>query len=253
MGEKRKNISRILVSQPGPTDGSNPYAYLMDRHKMQIDFQKFVDTEAISLNDFRKNNINPLEYTGIIFTNKTVMDHFFRLTKEMRIEMPPETKYFCVGDATAKYLHRYIVIRKRKLFVAEKSLMDLTPFLDKHSKEKFLFPGSDVPLTMLTDYMRSKQMSVEEVPVYQTITVNISDIEIDKYDIICLYSPRGVQSLFNSFPEYTQNDTLIAVFGEATAKEAKERGLSIHIEAPKPNVPSLVAAIENYMKEMPTK
>lgn len=242
------SIKKILISQPAPVDEENPYFRLADKFGVKVDFRKFIQVEGITLNDFRKQGVHPLEFGAIIFTSKVAVDHFFRLLAEMRVEMPPETKYFCVGEATSRYLQKYITIRKRKLFVGDRTAMDLIPYITKHAKEKYLFPTSNVHMGDLPKYMMDHGLKVTEVTIYQTVSSDLSDIkDLHIYDMICFFSPSGIQSLFKNFPDFKQNSTKIAVFGPTTAKEAKSHGLQVDVEAPKPNVPSMTAAIEKYI------
>lgn len=250
---KTQNIKRILVTQPRPTEENSPYFTLASKWKLEIDFRKFIEVQRVSLNDFRKQGINPLTFTAIVFTSKTAVDYFFSLMQEMRVELSPEVKYFCVGEATSKYMHKYITIRKRKLFVGEKTAMDLVPFLKKHKKEKFLFPGSTLARNELTDFMREQAMDVTEAVIYETVSCDVSDLEIKKYDMLCFFSPIGIQTLYKNFPDFEQDTTKIAVFGPTTAKEASARGLTVQVEAPKANMPSMTAAIEAFLTEQKGK
>lgn len=245
---KDKAVKSILISQPPPSDKNSPYFTLAKKWGVRIEFRKFIQVDGISLNEFRKQGINPLDFSAIIFTSKVAVDHFFGLINEMRIEMPPDTKYFCVGEATSKYLQKYIVIRKRKLFVGERRAMDLVPFVNKHKKETFLFPCSDVHRKELPGYMQENGMNVTESVIYQTVASDLSDLENIFYDMICFFSPSGFQSLYKNFPNFQQNNTRIAVFGPTTAKEARNMGLRVDVEAPKPNMPSMSAAIERYLQ-----
>ncbi len=246
----KKPIKTILVSQPRPGDDNNPYQRLVERWDITIDFRKFIQVEGVSINEFRKQGINPLDFTAIIFTSKVAVDHFFRIAKdEMRVEMPPETKYFCVSEATAKYLAKFITIRKRKLFVGTRTAMDLLPFIQKHKKEKFLFPCSNVHRRELPGVMIEKGMDLTESVIYRTVHADLSDLADIYYDMICFFSPSGIQSLFANFPDFQQNQTRIAVFGPTTAKEAEKHDLRIDAQAPTPNHPSMVAAIEGYLRE----
>lgn len=251
MSEKivSKPVKSILISQPAPSDRNSPYFNLAERWNLKIDFRKFIQVEGVSLNEFRKQGIHPLDFGAIILTSKVAVDHLFRLLNEMRVEMPAETKYFCVSEATSKYLQKYIVIRKRKLFVGQRQAMDLVPFINKHKGEKFLFPCSNIHHRALPGYMREKEMDITESVIYKTVDSDLSDLENIFYDMICFFSPSGIKSLYNNFPDFKQNDTRIAVFGKATAKKALDEGLRIDVEAPKPNLPSMTMAIAKYLKE----
>jgi uroporphyrinogen-III synthase len=245
-----KPVKTILISQPEPPDVTrSPYYSLAQKWDLEIYYRKFIQVEGISLNEFRKLGVHPLDFSAIIFTSKVAVDHFFRLAEEMRVEMPPETKYFCVSDATAKYLHKYIVIRKRKLYVGERKATDLMPYLEKHKKEKFLFPCSNVHRRELPSMMREKGMDITEAPIYQTVHADLSDLADVKYDMLCFFSPSGIKSLYHNFPDFVQGDTRIAVFGPTTAAEARSHDLRIDVEAPMPNMPSMASAIDKHIRE----
>lgn len=248
-----KPVKSILISQPPPADANSPYHRLAEKYGIKVDFRKFIQVEGVSMNEFRKQGINPLDYTAIIFTSRVAIDHFFRLINEMRIEMPPDTKYFCVSEATSKYLQKYIVIRKRKLFVGERTPADLMPFVLKHKKEKYLFPCNDSHRKGLPSMMEEKNIHVDETVIYRTVDADLSDLEDIFYDMICFFSPSGITSLFNNFSDFKQNDTRIAVFGKTTAEEAGKAGLRLDVEAPKPEFPSMTAAIEHYLKNIGQK
>ncbi|MEL6674054.1 MAG: uroporphyrinogen-III synthase [Bacteroidota bacterium] len=245
-----KPVKSILISQPPPSDKNSPYFKLARKWDIKVDFRKFIQVEGVSMNEFRKQGINPLDFTGIIFTSKVAVDHFFRLINEMRVEMPADTKYFCVSEATSKYLQKYIVIRKRKLFVGERKAMDLVPYLKKHKDEKFLFPCSNVHRRELPGHMRDQGMDITESIIYRTVVSDLSDLKDIYYDMICFFSPSGIKSLYENFPDFKQNQTRIAVFGTTTAKEALKHDLRLDVEAPKPNMPSMTAAIEKYLKSI---
>ncbi|TAE51022.1 MAG: uroporphyrinogen-III synthase [Bacteroidetes bacterium] len=251
-----KPVKSVLISQPPPAEDS-PYHQLARKFKLDLEFRKFIQVEGLTLNDFRKQGLNPLDYTAIIFTSKVPIDHFFRLMGEMRVEMPPETKYLCVSEATARYLQRYIQIRKRKLFVGERTVMDLVPFINKfkkeNKKERYLFPSSEGPQAELLDHMRTNGFDVTTAAIHRTVDSDLSDVNIRNYDMLCFFSPAGIKSLFHNFPGYEQGETRIAVFGPTTAKEATGAGLRIDIEAPKPNLPSMTAAIEHYFQSIGQK
>ncbi|MEO0895270.1 MAG: uroporphyrinogen-III synthase [Bacteroidota bacterium] len=245
-----KPVKSILISQPPPSDKNSPYFRLAQRWEVKVDFRKFIQVEGVSLNEFRKQGIEPLDFTGIIFTSKVAVDHFFGLLNEMRVEMPPETKYFCVSDSTAKYLAKFITIRKRKLFVGERTAMDLFPYLKKNKGEKFLFPCSDVHRRELPGKMVEAGMDLTESVIYRTVAADLSDLKNIFYDMICFYSPSGIKSLYVNFPDFEQNDTRIAVFGPTTRAEAEKHDLRVDVMAPMPNMPSMTMAIEGYLKQI---
>lgn len=243
-----KKIKSILITQAAPPEENSPYQKLKEKFGLKLDFRQFIDIQGVSASDFRKQNLNPLEFTAVIFNSKNSIDHYFRLLADLKIELPPDMKYFCVSEAAAKYLQKYIVIRKRKLYEGDRTVADLFPFFKKHPGEKFIFPCSAARSPQLTEHMIKFGYDMREAIIYNTVPSDLSDLKDVKYDVLCFFSPAGIESLFHNFPDFKQNDTLIAVFGPTTQQSAIDAGLRVDIEAPKPQIPSMTAAIEDYIK-----
>lgn len=243
-------VKNILVSQPEPADISNsPYHKLADKYGIQIDFRQFIKVDPVSAKDFRKQKIDILKHTAIIFTSRNAVDHFFNICKESKIEMPPDMKYFCISEQTANYLQKYIVVRKRKVFVGERTAQDILEMVKKHKNEKYLFPCSNIRKDDIPAFMNDNGYHFTEAIIYETVAADLSDLDDVSYDIVAFFSPSGINSLFVNFPEFKQNKTRIAVFGPTTAQAAKEAGLILDIEAPLPNAPSMTGALELYIKK----
>lgn len=242
------SVKKILITHAPPADENSPYHALAKKWKLVFDFNSFVQVAGVSTSEFRKQNTNPLDFTAIIFTSKYSVDHYFRICKDLRMEMPADMKYFCLSDATAKYLQKYIVIRKRKLFVGEKTADQLIDILKKHSKDKFLYPCGEVFKSQITDYLEQQKFHYKIAMVYQTEACDLSNLNPLQYDIIAFFSPASIEALLNQFPDYRQTQKLIAVFGPTTQKAAEEAGLRIDISAPTPETPSMTMAIENFLK-----
>jgi uroporphyrinogen-III synthase len=246
---KRAGIKHALITHAQAQEVNNPYEPLARDWGLKFTFMNLVKVEGVPTPEFRKQNINPLDYSAIIFTSKLSIDHFFRICKDLRIEMPPDTKYFCVSEATAKYLQKYIIIRKRKLFTGEKTVEDLIDKVKKHSSDKYLFPSGEKAANGLLDYMQAQKMHLKEATVYQMAFEDLSSLELDKYDLFAFFSPNSIEALFKSFPAYAQGEKLVAVFGPATAKAAQDAGLRIDIQAPSPEYPSMTMAIDAFLRK----
>ena len=241
-------IKTVMIAQAKPTDENSPYFALGKKWNLKMEFRNFIRIEGHSVSEFRKQNLDPLKFTAVILTSKHAVDHYFRICKEMRIELPPDMKYFCVGETTAKYLQKYITIRKRKLFVGEKTAEDLIDLVKKNTKDKYIFPCGNLHRTELTNYMHQNGYELKEAIVYQTVPEDLTDMKELKFDLICFFSPSAIDSLFKNFPNFEQGETRVAVFGPTTSKAAIDTGLRVDIEAPLPNMPSMTAAIESYLK-----
>jgi uroporphyrinogen-III synthase len=246
---KPNKVSTLLISQPEPTTEKSPYALLEEKYKVKIQFRKFIQIDPVPLKDFRKSKIEILQHTAIIFTSRNAVDHFFRICKEAKIEMPADMKYFCVTEQTANYLQKYIQIRKRKIFAGEKTSSDLINIIKKHSKEKFLYPCSEIRNDSIPNYLAANGYTYSEAVMYQTVSSDLSDIKELNYDIIAFFSPSGVKSLFENFPNFKQENTRIAAFGPTTSQAVIDAGLRLDIMAPAPNAPSMTGALELYIKQ----
>ena len=247
-GRHAKRISSILVTQPKPANDVSPYFSIAEKYGIKVDFREFIDVQPVSYKDFRREKINILEYTAVIFTSRNAVDHFFRICQEAKLEMPAEMKYFCISEQTANYLQKYIVLRKRKLFVGERTAADLFDVIKKHKGEKFLYPCSDIRKDDLPVFMRANNLKFSEAVIYRTVASDLSDLSDVKYDCIAFFSPSGISSLFINFPDFVQDGTRIAAFGPTTAKAVIDAGLILDIEAPHPNAPSMTGAIEAYIR-----
>ncbi|MGB3780594.1 MAG: uroporphyrinogen-III synthase [Tunicatimonas sp.] len=247
--ERLSKVKSILVSQPEPQNGKSPYFDLAQKHNLQVDFRPFIEVMPVGLKEFRKQKVDILQHTAIIFTSRNAVDHFFGICNEMKIEMPADMKYFCISEQTANYLQKYIIIRKRKIFTGFRTAQDLLEILKKHKDEKYLFPCSSIRKNDIPDFLENNQYQYTEAVMYETVAADLSDLADVNYDVIAFFSPSGINSLFVNFPDFKQNNTRIAAFGPTTAQAVREAGLILDIEAPLPNAPSMTGAIEVYMKE----
>ncbi len=247
-GETYKPVKTILISQPKPE--RSPYYELEKKYGIKIDWRPFIHVEPVSVKEFRRQRIRPDEFSAIIFTSKNSIDHFFRICEEMRVQMSQETKYFCMTEAVANYLQKFIVYRKRKVFIGKKTIEDLKPYLLKHkAKEKFLLPCSNLGAKAVSNFLDENGFDWKEALMYQTVSSDLSDLRDITYDVLVFFSPLGIKSLYDNFPDFKQNDTRIAVFGNSTFKAVQERGLTINIMAPAPEAPSMTMALEKYLQK----
>jgi uroporphyrinogen-III synthase len=244
-----KAVKSILITLENPGDKSLTYTELVKTHNIKLDFRSFIDVKKVDHREFRKQKIDILAHTAIVFTSKHAVDHFFKLCEELRLEVPSDMKYFCITEQTANYLQKYIVIRKRKIFAGVKTAMDLEPFFIKHRNEKYLFPCSNIRNDSVPNLLSSLGISLTEAIMYETVPADLSDLTEVFYDIICFFSPSGVHSLLHNFKDWKQNNTRLAAFGPTTAKAIRDLGLILDIEAPLPNAPSMAGALELYIKK----
>ncbi|PLW95290.1 MAG: uroporphyrinogen-III synthase [Marinilabiliales bacterium] len=244
-------IKNILVSQPKPADlEKSPYGELCKKYNLKIDFHKFIKVEEVSAQEFRQAKGTFQGHTAVILTSRHAVDHFFRIAKELRYEIPDSTKYFCISESTAYYLQKYVQYRKRKIFHGKQNFEDLIEVLKKHTDEKFLVPSSDIHKQTMFQLLDKEKINYNKAVIYRTVASNLKNLDIESYDIITFFSPAGVKSLYKNFPKYEQNNSLIAAFGPTTAKAVKEAGLKLNIPAPTKSAPSMTMAIEEYLTNL---
>ncbi len=243
-------VKTILVSQPEPASDKSPYTRLREKHKLKIDFRPFIHVEGLSAKEVRLQKINFSDYNNIVLTSRNAVDHFFRITEEMRYKVPDSTKYFCQSEAVAFYLQKYVVYRKRKIYVGDKSINDLEAIFKKFENESFLLPSSDVLKPSIPDGLDKMGVNWTRAQLYRTVVSDLSDLRDVYYDVLVFFSPSGIESLFKNFPDFEQKNTRIAAFGNATKKAADEAKLRIDIKAPTPETPSMSMAIEKYINTL---
>ena len=251
-----QKIKKILLSQPKPTADKSPYFDIENKDNVTIDFKPFLKVEPIAAKEFRQQKINILDYSAVIFTAKTGIDHFFRLSEEMRIQVPDAMKYFCISESVALYLQKHIQYRKRKIFFGNGVIDDLISVISKHPEEKFLVAVSDVhdknkcvhQKKDIIDYMEESKLTYTKAVMYKTVSVDLSaDPEFPLYDMLVFFSPSGINSLFQNFPDFKQENVKIGCMGPATIKAATDRGLTVDVQAPTPENPSMSSALENFI------
>ncbi|MGB1167751.1 MAG: uroporphyrinogen-III synthase [Flavobacteriaceae bacterium] len=241
-------VKTILVSQPEPSSDKSPYSRLKEKHKLTVNFRPFIHVEGVSGKEVRQQKIDFNNFQNIILTSRNAVDHFFRLCKEMRFTVPDTTKYFCQSEAVAYYLQKYVVYRKRKIYVGTRSIKDLESTFKKLGKESYLFPTSNLLKPEVSEFLDQLKINWKRAILYRTVVSDLSDLRDVYYDILVFFSPSGIESLFKNFPDFKQNNTRIAVYGNSTTQAAEQAGLKINIMAPTPETPSMTMAIEKYVE-----
>lgn len=242
-------IKSILVSQPAPSE-SSPYLDIAKKEKIKIDFRPFIHVEGVDNKELRTQKIDLTQFTGIIFTSKNAIDHYFRLAEEMRYSVPDTMRYICQSEAVANYLQKHIVYRKRKISFGEKNFADLMPIFKKYPSEKYLLPSSDVLSPDISKTLDAAGVVWTRAIMYRTVCSDLTDIKINDYDMLVFFSPQGIKSLGLNFKDFQQNDTKIAVFGTTTLNAAEEAGLRVDVMAPSKETPSMTMAIEKYIRNL---
>ena len=242
-------VKTILVSQPEPLSEKSPYTKLQDKHKLTIDFRPFIHVEGVSAKEVRQQKIYFNDFDNVILTSRNAVDNFFRLCKEMRFNVPNTFKYFCLSEAVAYYLQKYVVYRKRKIYIGKGKINDLEGVLKKFDSESFLLPTSNILNKDIPHFLDLLELKWTRAILYRTVISDLSDLRDVYYDILVFFSPSGIESLFKNFPDFKQNKTRISAYGNSTIKAAEDAGLTVQIKAPTPDSPSMTMAIEEYVKK----
>lgn len=241
-------IKKILVSQPKPSSEKSPYFDLANKYGVEVVFRPFIKIEGLTSKEFRQSKIPITDHTAVIFTARTAVDHYFRLCKELRFNVPDTMKYFCVSETIAHYLQKYIIYRKRKIFYSETGHAEaLLPLLAKHNKEKYIYPISDVHDQKL-HIPEDGSIKFTKAIMYRTVSNVIRNDEPFDYDMIILFTPSGVKSLLQSFPNFKQGNIAIGAMGGKTIEELKNNGLRLDLTT-SPKAPSIAAAMDLYIKD----
>lgn len=238
-------IKKILVSQPAPTSDKSPYFDVEKRLGVKFTFKPFIRVEGLSVREFRDQRVNVLDHTAIVFNSLNAIDHFFSLCKELRVSLPEDMKYFGISEKIILYIQKYVQYRKRKVFFGTSGRWpELITVMAKHKTEKYLIPLSDVHTGEIADMLTQKKLQHTECVMYRTVSTEFEPDEYKKYDMILLFTPAGVQSLKQNFPDFEQGDIRLACFGDATAKAIEDAGLRVDLKG----VGSITGSLEEYIK-----
>ena len=242
-------VKSILVSQPEPQAGNNPYTQLADKHKVKVDFRQFIEVLGVPSAEFRKDKVTPADYKAFIFTSRNAIDHFFRMCEEMRVAINPDWKYFCVSEAVAYYLQKFVPYRKRKIYPGTGNLSGLIPTLKKQRGEHFMLPTSDLLNPDIPEMLNIANIKWTSATMYHTVSSDLSDLSDVKYDILVFFSPEGIRSLLKNFPNFKQDSTRIDAFGSSTHQAVKDHDLRLDIQVPTPKFTSMSQALDSYVEE----
>jgi len=246
----KSKIKTILISQPKPETEKNPYYDLANKYNLIETFRQFIKIEGLPVKDFRNQRVDILEHKAVILTSRMAVDHYFRMCNEMRVTVPESMKYFCINEATAYYLQKYIQYRKRKIFFGHQTIQDLVDVIRKNKEEKFLLPAADVQKEQICEFLDAIDIKYTKAVMYRTVSADLSDIKnLNEFDCLVFFTPAGINSLKQNFPNFKQGNTRIGCFGAATANALKKHGYRLDIYAPNPKNPSMSGALDEYMKE----
>lgn len=242
-------IKQILLSQPPPENEKSPYSDLIRQFNLDITFRKLIKVERIGAKEFRQQRIHIPDFTALIFTSKHAVDHFFALAEEMRVQISDNMKYFCTSEAIALYLQKYVQYRKRKIFFGKNQFSDLLDIIRKQKDEKFIFVCAENHQNDIPQLLNQYKINYVFAPIYRTVSEDLSDLNVNDYQMIVFFSPFGILSLKKNFPDFVQGETIFGAFGEATAQAIEDEGFKLHIKAPTEKFSSMAMAIQDFLQK----
>lgn len=252
VSQKTLKVKNVLISQPAPADyEKSPYKPVADKFNLKIVFKKLFQIEGVSAIEFRKNKINLLDYTAVVLNSRNAVDHYFRMAKEMRVQIPITMKFFCSSESVAFYIQTYIQYRKRKIFYGKQTTADLMEVIAKHKEEKFLFPCSEDSNSDVPAAFAKARIALKKAPLYRSVSSPVaSEINIEDFDMVLMFSPMGVKSLFENYPGFKQGKMLIGTFGLSVAESASQAGLTVNLSAPTPTSSSMAQALGEFLTDL---
>ncbi len=250
---KKGSIESVLITQPRPQSEKSPFFDLERKHNLKLDFEALISIAPISGKDFRMQKVQIASFRGVIFTSRHAIDHFFRICEESKINVSQDTKYFCVTEAVALYLQKFILYRKRKVFYgADGSNKSLFSVIHKHKDKEhmnFLYVCSENQQdSEIETWLKDNSCNYQLGFMYRTQSNDIKNtISYKEYDVVCFFTPSGIKSWFDNFPKFRQNGLIIGTFGTNTKAAAEKAGLKPVIVAPAHKTPSMITALDHFI------
>lgn len=250
--QEMSKVKKVFISQPAPADyEKSPYKVVADKFNLKIVFKKLFHIEGVSPVDFRKHKINLLDYTAVILNSRNAVDYYFRLAKDLRVTIPTTMKFFCSSESVALYIQTYMQYRKRKIFFGKQTTADLMEVVAKHTDEKFIFPCSEDSNSDIPAAFESAGIPLKKAPMYRTVTTPLAkDVDIREFDMIVMFSPMGIKSLFENYPGYQQEETFIGTFGTSVAEAADQAGLTVNLAASTSVYTSMATALMEFLGDL---
>ena len=239
---------KILISQQAPKAAS-PYLTIEEKFGATFEFHPFFKMEPLTSREFRTQRINILDYTAIIFSARTTIDAFFMLCEELRVKVPETMKYFCTTEAVANYLQKHIVYRKRKIFYGDGTPNSIIGLIGtKHKGEKFLIATAEsTTKDAVTKIFETQKYDFATAVFVKPVSQDLKEYDLKTYDLMVLFNPADVKSLYENYPEFTQGDIKFISYGRSVVTAMEEAGLTIEVSAPTPEIPSVAKALEIYL------
>ena len=242
------SVKNILISQQQPKTAS-PYTSIAEKFGVNFDFVPFFKNEPLSSREFRAQRINILDHTAIVFSARTTIDAFFQICEELRVKVPETMKYFCTSEAVANYLQKHIVYRKRKIFFGDGKPESILGLISaKHKGENFLIAtASSTGKDAVTKIFETSPYSFETAVFVKPVSQDLKSVNIHSYDVVVLFNPADVKSLYENQPEFKQEGVKFVAYGRSIVNSMNEAGLNIEISAPTPEIPSVAKALEVFL------
>ena len=244
------SVKKILISQQQPMTAS-PYTSIAEKFGVEFDFKPFFKIEPLTSREFRTQRINILDHTAVVFSARTTIDAFFQICEELRVKVPETMKYFCTTEAVANYLQKHIVYRKRKIFFGDGKPESIIGLIgSKHKGENFLIATAEsANKDAITRLFEQENLNFETGVFVKPVPQNLKNIDLHSYNLLVFFNPADVKSLYENHPEFKQENIKFVSYGKGVVAAMNDAGLSIEIEAPTPEAPSVAKALELYLSK----
>ncbi len=160
-------------------------------------------------------------------------------------------KYFCTTEAVANYLQKHIVYRKRKIFFGDGKPDSIIGLIgNKHKGEKFLIATAESSgKDAVTKAFETQKYDFETAVFVKPVSQDIKDVNLHAYDMVVLFNPADVKSLYENYPDFKQEKIKFVSYGRSVVGSMEEAGLTIEISAPTVEAPSVAKALEIYLSK----
>jgi uroporphyrinogen-III synthase len=101
----------------------------------------------------------------------------------------------------------------------------------------------------VTKIFETQKYSFETAVFVKPVSQEIKDVDLHSYDMVVLFNPADVKSLYENYPDFQQGDIKFVSYGKSVVPAMEEAGLTIEISAPTPEAPSVAKALELYLSK----
>ena len=205
---------------------------------IEIDILSFIETVPIRSIEVQQEIENALlKSSAVVFTSMNAVE---AVANELDGHQP-DWRIYSIGNTTRQLVKKYF--GEKAIAGTAESAAELAELIveEDNSDDIFFFCGEQ-RRDELPDILRSNDIDVNEIVVYQTIQVKH---KIEKtYHGILFFSPSAVQSFFSN--NKISDKTILFAIGNTTATEIKKYANNKIITGDEPSKENLVMEMIRY-------